>query len=77
MFVSIPGPVLCASQAERRLNGNLETVVLEALQDPGAYRHCREIALMKWITKERKSISPPGIDTPTSCRFGILRAPVQ
>ena len=33
MFDSIPGPVLPASQAERRLNGNLEAVVLQALQD--------------------------------------------
>lgn len=56
LFATIPSPVLPPSQSGRRLNVNPEAVVLQALQDPGAYRHCLDAPVMKWITKERKGI---------------------
>lgn len=56
LFATIPSPVLPPSQSGRRLNVNPEAVVLQALQDLGAYRHCLDAPLMKWITKERKGI---------------------
>lgn len=63
LFVTTFSPVLPPSEAKRKLKVNIEAVVLQALHNAGAHRHCLGGPFVNRNTKEGKGISPLDIDT--------------